>query len=53
MKEATESKMIANEIEIKYSNDVYYAFLKYVYTDCVEAIAEFNGNINMKRKEIV
>ncbi len=41
IKEATESKMIANEIEIKeYSYDVYYAFLKYIYTDCVEVTPE-------------
>jgi RCC1 and BTB domain-containing protein len=41
MKEATESIIIANEIEIKeYSYDVYYAFLKYIYTDCVELTPE-------------
>jgi RCC1 and BTB domain-containing protein len=41
MKEVTESKMIANEIEIKeYSYGVYYAFLKYIYTDCVEVTPE-------------
>jgi RCC1 and BTB domain-containing protein len=37
MRESTEDRKIQNEIEIKeYSYDVYYAFLKYIYTDCID-----------------
>jgi RCC1 and BTB domain-containing protein len=37
IREITEGRKIENEIEIKeYSYDVYYAFLKYLYTDCID-----------------
>jgi hypothetical protein len=37
IRETIESRKIENEIEIKeYSYDVYYAFLKYLYTDCID-----------------
>jgi RCC1 and BTB domain-containing protein len=37
MRESSEIKTRDNVIEItEYSYDVYYAFLKYLYTDCIE-----------------
>jgi RCC1 and BTB domain-containing protein len=37
MRESTENKTRDNVIEItEYSYDVYYAFLKYLYTDCID-----------------
>jgi RCC1 and BTB domain-containing protein len=41
MRESTENKTRENFIEItEYSYDVYYAFLKYLYTDCIEIKTE-------------
>ncbi len=41
IRESKESRKFENEIEIKeYSYDVYYAFLKYLYTDCIDIKAE-------------
>jgi RCC1 and BTB domain-containing protein len=41
MREPTENRKIENEIEIKeYSYDVYYAFLKYLYTECIDIETE-------------
>jgi RCC1 and BTB domain-containing protein len=41
MRESTENKTEDNVIEIaEYSYDVYYAFLKYLYTDCIDIKTE-------------
>jgi len=41
MRESSEIKTRDNVIEItEYSYDVYYAFLKYLYTDCIEIKSE-------------
>jgi hypothetical protein len=41
MRESTENKTKDNAIEItEYSYDVYYSFLKYLYTDCVDIESE-------------
>jgi RCC1 and BTB domain-containing protein len=41
MRESTENKRNTGEIEItEYSYDVFYAFLRYLYTDCIEIEAE-------------
>jgi RCC1 and BTB domain-containing protein len=41
MRESTENKTIEKVITItEYSYDVYYAFLKYLYTDSVDIEAE-------------